>query len=353
MLEAVVQGYKSAILKQDDYNALCQCETLQDVKMYLQTNTCYGDPPFLQDVAQLDAATIRDKAQEKLVKEFNELREWSDPPLSTFLDYITYDYMITNVLKLIQGARNNRETTELLRRMHPLGVSEGIGAMAADCGTIDAIYETMIILELPIMKFFQHRQERVEFQSDQSSMEYVHAMFKKSYLESFYDLCKEIGGTTWDVMKEILEFEADRVVIGLTRNCFGNKDIKPGLDRSRLFPDFGTLVDWHNRIADCDDDEALKNVLGDEKAGLQHWRSIVSGGGGGLSDNSAEISMMETKFIEKAIELNKSSLARQFHFGVYYSWLKLREQELSNLFWICACIEMKTRNRITEFSPIY
>ena len=208
-------------------------------------------------------------------------------------------------------------------------------------------------------------------------MEYVHAMFKKSYLESFYDLCKDIGGTTWDVMKEILEFEADRVVIGLTRNCFGNKDIKPGLDRSRLFPDFGTLLDWHSRIADCDDDEALKNVLGDEKAGLHHWRSIVSGGSG-LADNGTEISMMETKFIEKAIELNKSSLARQFHFGVYYSWLKvclltvqllrlyyvcfttqtqknkqLREQELSNLFWICACIEMKTRTRITEFSSIY
>ena len=145
MLEAVVQGYKSAILKQDDYNALCQCETLQDVKMYLQTNTCYGDPPFLQDVAQLDAATIRDKAQEKLVKEFNELREWSDPPLSTFLDYITYDYMITNVLKLIQGARNNRETTELLRRMHPLGISEGIGAMAADCGTIDGMYSFLSV----------------------------------------------------------------------------------------------------------------------------------------------------------------------------------------------------------------
>ncbi|KAJ9459971.1 V-type proton ATPase subunit d, partial [Diplonema papillatum] len=136
-LEAMVQGYRSALLRHDDYNALCQCETLQDVKMYLQSNTTYGDPPFLQDAATLDPSIIKDKAQEKLVKEFNELREWADPPLSTFLDFITYDYMITNVLKLIQGARNNRETLDLITRMHPLGKFEGMGAIMADCSSID------------------------------------------------------------------------------------------------------------------------------------------------------------------------------------------------------------------------
>ncbi|KAJ9467278.1 V-type proton ATPase subunit d, partial [Diplonema papillatum] len=216
-----------------------------------------------------------------------------------------------------------------------------------------AIYDTMTILELPIMKFFQHEQERVEFESDQSSMEYVHAMFKKAYLEQFYDLCQEIGGETWTVMKDILEFEADRTVIGLTRNCFGNKDIRPGLERSRLFPNFGTLVDWHARIADCDDDEALRAVLGDEKAGLHHWRNLISGSSGGLGENTSVASAMETRFIEKSIELNRTSMANSFHYGVFYSWLKLREQELSNLFWICACIEMKTRDRIREFSEIF
>ena len=93
-LESMVQGYRSALLKHEDYNALCQCETLNDVKMYLQSNTSYGEPPFLQDVATLDPNIIKEKAQEKLVREFNELREWADAPLSTFLDYITYDYMV-------------------------------------------------------------------------------------------------------------------------------------------------------------------------------------------------------------------------------------------------------------------
>eukprot|EP00754_Rhynchopus_humris_P034813 Rhum_TRINITY_DN16414_c0_g1::Rhum_TRINITY_DN16414_c0_g1_i1::g.163135::m.163135/K02146/ATPeV0D, ATP6D; V-type H+-transporting ATPase subunit d len=352
-LESMVQGYRSALLRHEDYNALCQCETLNDVKMYLQANTSYGEPPFLQDVAELSASIIKEKAQEKLVREFNELREWSDAPLSTFLDFISYDYMITNILKLIQGARNNKDTLELITRMHPLGKFEGMGAIMADCTSVEGIYSTMTILELPIMKFFQCESDRVEFESDQSSMEYVHAMFKKNYLEAFYDLCQEIGGDTWMVMREILEFEADRTVIGLTRNCFGNKDIKPGLERSRLFPNFGTLVDWHARIADCDDDEALRAVLGDEKGGLHHWRALVSGGGGGLGEQASASSAMETRFIEHSIELNKASMSRSFHYGVFYSWLKLREQELRNLYWICACIELKTRERIREFTEIF
>eukprot|EP01061_Rhynchopus_euleeides_P046767 TRINITY_DN9034_c0_g1_i1.p1 TRINITY_DN9034_c0_g1~~TRINITY_DN9034_c0_g1_i1.p1 ORF type:complete len:393 (+),score=179.75 TRINITY_DN9034_c0_g1_i1:75-1253(+) len=352
-LESMVQGYRSALLKHDDYNALCQCETLNDVKMYLQSNTAYGEPPFLQDVGTLDPNIIKEKAQEKLVREFNELREWADAPLSTFLDYITYDYMITNVLKLIHGAQNSKDTLELITRMHPLGRFEGIGAIMADCSNVEAIYNTMTILELPIMKFFQQESDRMEFESDQSSREYVHAIFKKSYLESFYDLCQEIGGDTWEMMKTLLEFEADRTVIGLTRNCFGNKDIKPGLERARLYPNFGTLVDWHPRIADCDDDEALRNVLGDDKGGLHHWRNLVCGSSGGLGESSSAGSAMESRFLEQSIELNKCSMARSFHYGVFYSWLKLREQELSNIYWICACIELKTRHRIREFTEIY
>ena len=98
-LESMVQGYRSALLRHEDYNALCQCETLNDVKMYLQANTSYGEPPFLQDVAELSASIIKEKAQEKLVREFNELREWSDAPLSTFLDFISYDYMVCSFSK--------------------------------------------------------------------------------------------------------------------------------------------------------------------------------------------------------------------------------------------------------------
>ncbi len=33
--EAVVRGYKLGLLSTADYNNLCQCETLEDIKLYL------------------------------------------------------------------------------------------------------------------------------------------------------------------------------------------------------------------------------------------------------------------------------------------------------------------------------
>ena len=45
-LEAIVRGNRSGLLTAADYNNLCQCETLDDIKMHLSA-TEYG--PYLQN----------------------------------------------------------------------------------------------------------------------------------------------------------------------------------------------------------------------------------------------------------------------------------------------------------------
>ncbi|CAA3013862.1 V-type proton ATPase subunit d2, partial [Olea europaea subsp. europaea] len=45
-LEAIVRGYRSGLLTASDYNNLCQCETLEDIKMHLSA-TEYGS--YLQN----------------------------------------------------------------------------------------------------------------------------------------------------------------------------------------------------------------------------------------------------------------------------------------------------------------
>jgi len=58
-----------------------------DLKLHLQS-TDYGN--FLANEASpLAVATIDDKLKEKLVVEFQHMRNHALPPLSTFLDYIT------------------------------------------------------------------------------------------------------------------------------------------------------------------------------------------------------------------------------------------------------------------------
>ena len=45
---------------------------------------------------------------------------------------------------------------------------------------------------------------------DEMNIEIIRNTLYKSYLESFYTFCKNIGDETADVMCEILAFEADR-----------------------------------------------------------------------------------------------------------------------------------------------
>ena len=98
-LEGLCRGFKNGTLRQADYLNLVQCETLEDLKLHL-ASTDYGS--FLANVpSPLQVSVIDDKLKEKFVTEFQHLRNHATGPLATFLDYITYSYMIDNIILLI------------------------------------------------------------------------------------------------------------------------------------------------------------------------------------------------------------------------------------------------------------
>ena len=118
-LDGLVRGFRSGILKSHDYTNLSQCETLEDLKLHLQS-TDYGN--FLaNEPSPLSVSVIDEKLREKLVDEFQHIRQQAVSPLSTFLDYITYGYMIDNIVLVITGVLHNRPVRELLPKCHKLG----------------------------------------------------------------------------------------------------------------------------------------------------------------------------------------------------------------------------------------
>ena len=46
--------------------------------------------------------------------------------LATFLDFITYSYMIDNIILLITGTLHQRPISELVPKCHPLGSFEQV-----------------------------------------------------------------------------------------------------------------------------------------------------------------------------------------------------------------------------------
>lgn len=83
---------------------------------------------------------------------------------------------------------------------------------------------------------------------------------KQAYLEDFYHFTQKLGGATAEVMKDILQFEADRRTINITINSIGTELQKE--DRGTLYPNFGMLSpEGTEKLMKADDQEQVKSIL--------------------------------------------------------------------------------------------
>ncbi|CAM9859454.1 unnamed protein product, partial [Phaeothamnion confervicola] len=75
---------------------------------------------FLSQDTKITPAVLQDRAIKKMVVEFEYIRAQAQEPLSSFLEYVTYEYMIENVMLLLKGTLSGRNVTELIDQCHPL-----------------------------------------------------------------------------------------------------------------------------------------------------------------------------------------------------------------------------------------
>ncbi|XP_024589727.1 V-type proton ATPase subunit d 1 isoform X2 [Neophocaena asiaeorientalis asiaeorientalis] len=314
-LEGLVRGLKAGVLSQTDYLNLVQCETLEDLKLHLQS-TDYGN--FLANEASpLTVSVIDDRLKEKMVVEFRHMRNHAYEPLASFLDFITYSYMIDNVILLITGTLHQRSIAELVPKCHPLGSFEQMEAV--NIAQTPAELYNAILVDTPLAAFFQDCISEQDL--DEMNIEIIRNTLYKAYLESFYKFCTLLGGTTADAMCPILEFEADRRAFIITINSFGTELSKE--DRAKLFPHCGRLYpEGLAQLARADDYEQVKNVADY----YPEYKLLFEGAGSNPGDKT-----LEDRFFEH----------------------ELKEQECRNIVWIAECIAQRHRAKIDNYIPIF
>ncbi|KAF3643460.1 V-type proton ATPase subunit d 1 [Capsicum annuum] len=249
------------------------------------------------------------------------------------LKSLEYGHMIDNVVLIVTGTLHERDVQELLEKCHPLGMFDSIASLAV-AQNMRELYR-LVLVDTPLAPYFSECITSEDL--DDMNIEIMRNTLYKAYLEDFYRFCQKLGGATAEIMSDLLSFEADRRAVNITINSIGTELTRD--DRRKLYSNFGLLYPYgHEELAICEDIDQVRGVM--EK--YPPYQSIFSKLAYGESQ------MLDKAFYEEEVKRLCLSFEQQFHYGVFFSYIRLREQEIRNLMWISECVSQNQKTRVHD-----
>lgn len=191
-------------------------------------------------------------------------------------------------------------------------------------------------------------------------LEIMKATLKKAWLEDFYSFVQAQGGTTAEVMGHVLKMEADFRVLLVTLNAL-NTDISTEdklQDRNSLYPNFGYLYPEGTReLRKVWNETTVRAALEPYSKYLQLFDQVkpfYESDAGESNKSAGTFQSIEDLIYGENVRLYEMAFEQQYHFGVFYAWVKLREQEIRNIRWIANMVVLNRKEHIdSTIVPIF
>jgi len=316
---------------------------------------------------------------EKLADEFNYLKAQTVEPCTTILSFIAREKMIDNICMIIQGALNQKAPKELAEKVHPLGAFEGMKEIMSDGFEVQdnfvSLYRVFLV-DTPIGPYFEEYLKEAGLDKEKDEMprpgveagevgsiltnadlEIMKAMLKKAWLEDFYEFVQSLGGTTAEVLGHMLMMEADFRVLLVTLNALNtNLSIEGKLrDRNALYPSFGYLYpEGVRELQKAWNDTTVRAALEPYGKYLALFDQVKQFYEADSEKGIGALQSIEDLMYQENVHMLEMAFEQQYHFGVFYAWVKLREQEIRNIRWIANMVILNTKDHIDNtIVPIF